>query len=275
MNLAADPPSAWPASPVTAPAANQVRVWRFDLEDPAWPRTELAGLLDSGERRRAAGLARTVDQRRFIVRHGVVRHLLAVITGVAPSRLPLRWVEGQRPQVTGAGLELSVSHSEGLALVAVAGAGARVGVDVETLRCLPDRPALSEVICTPRERRGLHGHSEVEATRRLLVTWTAKEAYLKAVGTGLATDPAAVEVSPATGGGLALLAVAGDRGAAAGWRLHALVPSPGTVGALAVARGHSLVVTGSLTPALLEAAGPRATGQGPRSPRRTILCSSA
>jgi 4'-phosphopantetheinyl transferase len=83
--------------------------------------------------------------------------------------------------------DVSLSHGGGWVAAAGSRCG-RVGVDVEGSRAVS--PALARRCLSTAEltwlgqARDAHGRRE-----RFLRLWTAKEAYLKAVGTGLAADP--------------------------------------------------------------------------------------
>lgn len=139
-----------------------------------------------------------------------------------------------KPCLVGAGRDMrfSVSHAGGLTLVAVA-AGREVGVDVERLgrgRWL----SLPGHSLTPAEQRSLDAFSGAGRDMAFLRLWVRKEAVLKAVGVGLAVDPAQVEVSgPAEKP--ALLDVPASIGPAARWALVELAV-PGYVAAVAVER---------------------------------------
>ena len=79
----------------------------------------------------------------------------------------------------------SISHGGGIALCAVA-PGRIVGVDVEAAdRSLPVRE-LAPRCLHPRERPAFDALPETRQLRALLEHWTAKEAYSKALGLGLA-----------------------------------------------------------------------------------------
>jgi 4'-phosphopantetheinyl transferase len=67
--------------------------------------------------------------------------------------------------------------------------------------------------------------------------WTRKEAYLKALGDGLAVPLDQFSVSVAPGEPARLLGVAGKPGEAARWSMLELRPSPGYVAALVVEAG--------------------------------------
>ena len=84
---------------------------------------------------------------------------------------------------------LDVSLSHGAGWVAVAGyRHGRVGVDVEAVREVT--PALARRCLSTAELGWLgRARDARDRQRRFTRLWTAKEAYLKAIGTGLGLDP--------------------------------------------------------------------------------------
>lgn len=87
-------------------------------------------------------------------------------------------------------VDVSLSHGGGWIAVAAHRHG-RVGVDVEAVREVG--PALARRCLSPAELSWLdHAADAPDRRERFLRLWTAKEAYLKAIGTGLGTDPRTV-----------------------------------------------------------------------------------
>ncbi len=122
--------------------------------------------------------------------------------------------------MAGAGVDVSLSHSGGWIAAASTRSGC-VGVDIETAR--PVSPALARRCLADSElawwEEAPVGHAR---TRRFLRLWTAKEAYVKATGAGLSTDPRDIEVNAS--GERPVLA----HDATVAWQLCGWSPAPDT-----------------------------------------------
>lgn len=162
--------------------------------DPAW-----SSVLDDGERARLEAKSGWPERARFVGAAVLMRRVTADLAGCEPGEVALRRdcpdcdLPHGRPVPTGAaeGWHVSASHSGSHVLVA--GSSRPVGVDVELVRPRPPSPALLTRVLAPGEDvpRG------AEAFARL---WAAKEAYLKAIGTGLALPMSGVRVGDGRAG---------------------------------------------------------------------------
>ena len=139
-------------------------------------------------------------------------------------------------------LRFNVSHSQGLAVVAVT-RHREIGVDVEEVRPLPDAQPIAERCFSGEENRVFLGVPAADRLAAFFNCWTRKEAYLKALGDGLARPLDAFDVTLLTGEPARLLRVKGDEREAARWSLRALYPALGYVGALVV-EGHGWELAG-------------------------------
>ncbi|MHC0431224.1 4'-phosphopantetheinyl transferase family protein [Streptomyces sp. O3] len=179
------------------PAHGRLDVWlvrRPRLETAA----ELLDLseLSDAERRRTASFVRPADAVTYASAHVALRRLLGAYLGLPARDVPFvrepcpECVEPHgRPAVAHPDppLHFSLAHSHGMAVVAVS--HTVVGVDVERL------PRAETVeVCAPSlhagEQTELRGLATEERRAVFGRMWTRKEAYLKALGTGLSRDPA-------------------------------------------------------------------------------------
>jgi 4'-phosphopantetheinyl transferase len=169
-----------------------VRVVRVDLEQPEPVVARLEGHLDARERV-AADARRDQIRTRYVTAHGALREILADATATAPADLVIDRTCAHcghaahgRPQLDGrTDVQFSLSHSDGVAVVAVTRAG-RVGVDIEVER---PRSRLDRLAGALLADDALARWQALDATERLgafLDEWTAREAYLKGLGLGIA-----------------------------------------------------------------------------------------
>lgn len=179
-------------------------LWRIDLGVAPAP----AGLasLDAQEHARAARFVFEPDRRRYQAAHVAMRALLAQATALGEPSM-LRFVHNAfgKPSLADApDCHFSLSHSGDAALLAIDAAGP-VGVDIEVDRAMDDIDALARAHFTDDERELLRRTPAGDRASAFLRTWTRKEACLKAIGTGLSTDPRQLETASADATGQAWL----------------------------------------------------------------------
>ena len=169
-----------------------VRLWRVDLD--SYPRVDVCDGLSDGEIARAVRLVSSLDRRRYLAAHHVLRHVLASVVARPAGTLMFETDVFGKPHLRDAGsLEFSLSHSEHECLIAVS-PGEVVGVDVEVIRPVPDACALARRHFTASECSEWKSVEDSSRIRAFLACWTRKEACLKALGVGVAAPPASVEV---------------------------------------------------------------------------------
>ncbi|MEV7878016.1 4'-phosphopantetheinyl transferase family protein [Streptomyces microflavus] len=153
--------------------------------------------LSSAELRRAASFARPADRAAYATAHTALRQLLGGYLDRPPAALtfvrePCPGCAGPhgRPAVVQAGggppLHFSLAHSRGL--IAVAVAPRVIGVDVERLPSPETVEACARAL-HPGEQAELAAAPPGERRAHFGRLWTRKEAYLKALGTGLSRHP--------------------------------------------------------------------------------------
>ena len=121
-------------------------------------------------------------RERLLVSRGLVRVLLGDRLGVTPAAVPLERQAGGKWHLPGHTLHVNVSHS-GWVWVCALGEGVAVGVDVERICPLHRLGRLVERYTTAAERH--YWQTFAPGERGFLQLWVAKEAYAKALGTGL------------------------------------------------------------------------------------------
>lgn len=176
---------------------------------------EAAGLrlLDAGERQRAACFRRDIDALRYVATRARLRLCLAAALDVPPGTLQFTVDEGGRPMLAGehAGrVDFNVSHSGGFGLIAWS-AERRVGIDIERREFAWRWQALLDSACGAGDRAWLARQPAGCRAARFYDLWAAKEALLKAQGSGLSA-------------GLAHFSIATVPGSASARRMHGAAP---------------------------------------------------
>ncbi len=176
----------------------QAHVWQIPLDVDAGRLAALTRTLSPDEHARAARVPASLDRDRFVAGRGAVRAILAGYRNAAPEALCFTYSPHGKPELTGEPrLHFSVTHCEDLALLAVS-AGCPVGIDLERLRTDFAPEPLAARFFAPSEQEALAQALPADKHRVYWSLWTAKEAYLKAVGTGLDTPLNRVAVPPDT-----------------------------------------------------------------------------
>lgn len=159
--------------------------------------------MDSDELSRLHRYKVEAAQRRFLLSHSLVR---AVLSRHIPSVAPRSWgfvtsrhgrpeldAHSQERAVAYLGslgmagtLRFNLSHTDGLFAVLVA-PNIDCGVDVESSHRKTDIERVARRSFTPAELASFELLSSLDKRSRFFELWTLKEAYIKAIGTGLAT----------------------------------------------------------------------------------------
>jgi 4'-phosphopantetheinyl transferase len=176
-------------------------VWAW-WASPDWD-DEADAFPDSVERARLARLTSAGDRARFVTSRLLLKNLITASTGVPAAAVRLSYDCDEcgkphgRPRVaypkTTLPWHVSITHCAERVVVAATQAGP-VGVDVELVSAT-DFAGFEETVLTPQERREQAALPAKDRARGRAVSWTRKEAILKATGHGLTVDPRLIEAT--------------------------------------------------------------------------------
>lgn len=224
------------ASPLRA---GEVHAFVVSLDMPENALAEARACLSTRERARADAFLRGEDRRHFTAARSWLRRVLGTYLDRAPSDVAFGEGPHGKPRLleTPGGREgefdFNLSHSGGHALLVVS-PGLEIGADIEAIREIEEKVA--HRFFSAAEVRALVALPVGKRRDAFFRCWTRKEAYLKALGSGLAAPLDGFTVSLGEGEAR-LLEVAGEPGEAEAWQFVHLDPAPGFVGAIA-ARQH-------------------------------------
>lgn len=147
--------------------------------------------LDDVKRLRVEKFRQRKDKMRTVFADSLVRSLLSQELGGAPQSFCFSYNEHGKPMLADGSYHFNISHCEDIIVAAVD--RLPIGIDVERIRDINLKIAV-KYFCED-ELYYLFGHEvqdkdfiktpSIETRLRFFELWTAKEAYLKCIGTGL------------------------------------------------------------------------------------------
>jgi 4'-phosphopantetheinyl transferase len=222
-----------------------IHVWSIPLIALPADITEAAKTLSLEEQQRASNFRFPADYRRLVLRRAWLRRLLAALLRVAPEEIRIETGTHGKPFLaspySAAHIRFNCSHSGDWALIAVS-CGRELGVDLERHRQVPEALDLARQFLSHAEWADLVELPAEQQTEGFFNCWTRKEAFLKALGFGLAWPLNRFAVSLVPGEPPALLHVDGEPDAPRQWLLHSLAVAPGYSAALAFADPSARVI---------------------------------
>jgi 4'-phosphopantetheinyl transferase len=216
--------------PALSRAGVEVRLVAIDLSAPL-DAPEFS-VLDDDERSRAARFLRREDAVRHAATRAALREVLGARLGQPAQAVRFVRDEAGRPRLadavdarradapcidarrTDAPLDFNISHSGAFALIALS-TSRRVGVDIEAQRERFDWRAVAKSVFAPREIAYLESLPEGACGDAFYDAWTAKEALVKALGTGISLS----------GGIVGFEVLGGERGVGRAPRVRLVEPT--------------------------------------------------
>ncbi|HEY2963626.1 MAG TPA: 4'-phosphopantetheinyl transferase superfamily protein [Pyrinomonadaceae bacterium] len=219
-------------------SGGEVHVWRAPLEQApelqAALQERFLHSLDETERERASRFHFDKHRQRFILGRGFLRALLARYLQTAPEAVSFSYGPYGKPALSGEhySLRFNASHSHELAVYAFA-QDHEIGADVEYIKKDLAIEDIARHFFSAYEVQTLSALPEAEKAAAFFRCWTRKEAYIKAIGSGLSHPLDQFDVTFAPGEPPALLRDHRDPDAAVRWSMFNLELSD-YAGALAI-----------------------------------------
>lgn len=225
--------------------ANEVHLWRLNLQARACGVEKWKSILSADEKSRAARYHREIDRQYFIAGRATLRQILGCYLKTDPAALTFAYSEKEKPSVGGAqaaaGIEFNISHSGSIALLAFA-RQREIGVDVEQIRHDFDTAKIAARFFSAAEQKELAALPEEQRSEAFFLCWTRKEAYIKATGKGLSLPLHQFDVSLAPKEQNALLACRPDPHEREKWVMRDISVPEGYAAAICVSgSGWNLV----------------------------------
>ena len=142
-------------------------------------------IIAAAERQRAERFRFSTDRRDYVAAHAMLRGALSLTEDVAPSSWQFAATTDGKPFLAGDPQRFfNLSHTRGLVACAITRAG-ETGIDAEAIDRAVEADDVSRRHFSTPELQALEQLKGASRQTRFIELWTLKEAYLKAVGTGL------------------------------------------------------------------------------------------
>lgn len=216
--------------------SDQIHVWAVRSLSGRDCLPSLYKTLSADELRTAEAFRFEKHKSDYIAARGLLRAILGKYTDQLAEAIEFRYAPQGKPylqDVQKCRLHFNLSHSENCAVYALT-LERELGIDVERIKELPDMHSLARRFFSPAEVADLQAVPSELRAESFYKCWTRKEAYIKAVGSGLSLPLDRFRVSLLPGQPAALLSLRGGADSVSSWSMHDLRPWDEFVGALAV-----------------------------------------
>ncbi|MDH5518385.1 MAG: 4'-phosphopantetheinyl transferase superfamily protein [Gammaproteobacteria bacterium] len=171
---------------IPPPQRQHADIWQIALTPPANDPDDLLALLDNEETARYQQLHHK-HKSRYLLSHVACRQILSRYTQLAASEIVYRKNDYGKPYLNhNSPIRFNLSHSHNLAVIAIS-AHAEIGVDLEYMERKNDWAKLARRFFSAEEIEDLFQQQQENQRTRFFQLWTRKEAFIKALGSGLST----------------------------------------------------------------------------------------
>lgn len=173
---------------------DNLRWIHFSVETDKDIQLENAFAIISDEEKERANMFRfDRDRDSFVRGRGYLRSILAECLDTTPEALDLKKHEHGKLYLEDDPVYFNLSHSAGAGVIVISEEHS-VGVDLEFVNRKIKVLDVARIVLVDRELDYLESIGAEDRERLFLCFWTAKEAYLKLLGTGLSLEPRKVSL---------------------------------------------------------------------------------
>lgn len=201
---------------------DEVHVWHADIAAVQHRVNSLHQLLDREEQNRASRFKVAAPRDEFVISRAFLRLALGGYLGIGARDVRFHITAHGKPElVAGGNIRFNLSHTDGAAVLAITRNRA-VGVDVERVRQNVEAIDIADRFFSRVESDWLRLQPATERAASFFACWTAKEAYIKACGTGLSTPLTSFSVIPRSSNQELQLEICGNPQRSTNWALWSL-----------------------------------------------------
>ena len=167
---------------------DHIDVWLCDLKTLSGETNKFYNTLSDDERERANKLKVEDKKQQYIITRGTLRQRLNLLTNIDPEDFVFEYLEHGKPVLINdarfADITFNISHSHNLALIAIS-LKQSIGIDIEKINHDSDHQALVTRFFSMAEQAEFKTLSEAIKSKAFCACWTRKEAFIKAIRSGV------------------------------------------------------------------------------------------
>jgi 4'-phosphopantetheinyl transferase len=172
-------------APLTLPK-NELHVWRYTLSQQDYLNELENPVLSEEEKISYSRFVYEKDKRKYICNHIFRRCVLAQYLNVRPADVRYSYTHFGKPFFAGGDIQFSHSYRADAGLLALY-KGSEVGIDIEQIKEMQDVATFCDFSFSDAEKKLIFADGSFNKATFFLF-WTFKEAFIKAIGTGLNAD---------------------------------------------------------------------------------------
>ena len=195
---------------------NFVEIWHGDILTEEPPEQMFWALLSKEEKHSANNFTRQELKHKYIKTRGILRTILGNYLNSEPQNIIIKIAEHGKPFLADIDLYFNLSHTANMFAVAISNTG-EIGIDLEIARARQNLPAIVKKCFS--ETEGLYWNALPDELKISMFFrfWVRKEAFVKAVGRGIALGLEHCEVDPLYQD--RFLNIPGNYGLASDWKI--------------------------------------------------------
>lgn len=198
---------------------NNLHIWKIVYPEINFKSNPISNVLHHDEIERANKFYFETDRKRFIVTRAFLKIIMAKILKISPNDIHFSFNKHGKPELEqNIPIHFNISHSGDIGLIAVSDQGP-VGIDVERYRKTMTSGKVAKRFFSADEVDTFLSLPEYQRQEGFFNCWTRKEAFIKALGLGLAMPLSNFSVTLKPGIPAQLLSVTHNNEKASDWLL--------------------------------------------------------
>jgi 4'-phosphopantetheinyl transferase len=168
---------------------NEIHIWIISINNYK-NNYDYYSLLSKQDRLIANGFLNEKVKKKYIYFHFALKNILSFYLKCSMKKIKFFHNKFQKPFLlrNSSAIEFNFAHSHNVAILALSKDNS-LGVDIEKIKNLEQQQAIEDLFLTPNESRWLSRLPNSYRLEGFYRLWTAKEAFIKAIGKGFYFDP--------------------------------------------------------------------------------------